>query len=386
MEDADQVLNAKVMWPPETGALPFQKHAPKPLSSSFTLSICSFNILADSYCSPRSHKNLPDADFVFDSKKRLGLLQDTLRRLSDTFDVLCLQEVDVFDDIVNPVMTELGYKGICVKREGDRLDGSAVFYRQSMWTCIESESVFFDDLASLERIQDTVMLNEAGKGSFNPNGSLFGIVRSLLRKNAAALVVLENNMSRQRIAVSSAHLYWNPGYEYVKLAQSKYLTDRIHALARRNSPNPIDNMMPVVLCGDFNAKPNSLVYEFLSLGVIDGRKVAPWRYFPDDLHEEERFVDNIDLCVNNDNDLRRKVEDLTFHEENKDGKRIIETTYSEESVLRWTNANDLPSRNGHWKRTNHSELEEKTSEKCSSDVKYLLDFSLTKLSRWLRML
>ena len=383
MEDVKETLTVK--WPPESGPLPLKKHAPKPLSSPFSLSICSFNILADSYCSPRSHRNLPDADFVFNSKKRLKLLQDTLRRFSETFDVICLQEVDVFDDVVNPVMVELGYKGICVKREGDRMDGCVIFYRHSVWTCIESESIFFDDLALLERVQDNVTFNEPGKGAFNPNGSLFGIVRSLIRKNAAALVILEHISNKQRVAVSSAHLYWNPGYEYVKLAQSKYLTDRIYAIAKRNSPNPIDDVMPVIICGDFNAKPGSFAYEFLSKGIIDGRKAAPWRYFPDDIYQDS-FASMTTLSIN-DSCLSQKVEELSIQEEKDNGTRISETTYSEETVLRWTNTSDLPSRNGQWKRSNTSEgsFLDSSSRKSSSDVKYLLDFSLNKLCRWLRI-
>ena len=326
-------------WPPEGDSpLPVNKIAPVPYSSPFSISICSFNILAQSYCSPRSHKNLPDASFVFDVNKRLALIRKSLKKLTASFDVLCLQEVDIFEDVLQSFMEELGYNGVCVRRgHGDsaQLDGCAIFYRRSVWTCAEFEEVHFDDLASLGSTSNSSDTFEDGKddkdrnSSYDMKGALYGIVRSLLRKNTAALMVLEHVETKQKVAVSSAHLYWNPDYEYVKVAQSKYLTDRIYSLAKRHSANPINMVIPVLICGDFNSMPNSFVYNFLSEGVIDGRQVAPWRYFSD--HD-----DDMDNC-----DVTAQFQDMIRNEEKKDYEHSDTIMKTKPLIPKWDRSNGL---------------------------------------------
>ena len=343
-------------WPPLEGALPMRKVAPVLSSSMFTLSICSFNVLAESYCSPRSHRNLPDADFVF-SPKRRELLKETLKRLSMSFDVLCLQEVDTFDEVVYPLMNGLGYDGYCVIREGKR-DGCAIFYKKSVWSCLASECVQFDDLASLATDGSTSYSDSNGH-----TNALFGFQRSFLRRNAAALIVIEHCASKQRVVISSAHLFWNPGYEYVKLAQIKYLVERIHRIARMNSYDPINHMIPVIMCGDFNSKPGSIVTDFIKNGVIDGRMIAPWRYFP-----EQPFSD---ICDDNDGIVAKKLLALDIRTKKTDDSIDVAT---------------LPSRGGEWKRKSlHDEKLQDSSSKSQTKVRYLLDFSLNKFCRWLRI-
>lgn len=343
---------------------------------------------------------------MFDSEKRLQLLKETLTRLTESYEVLCLQEVDLYDEVIYPTMKELGYEGFYARRSEGRPDGCAIFWNKS-WVKIDAEIVDFDDLASG---------GGGGRGNTaatttgaNNSSPLFGIVRSLLRKNAAALVVLEHAECKHRVALSSAHLFWNPGYEFVKLVQTKYLVDRVDAIARKHSPNPINALMPVVLCGDFNSKPGSFVHRFLSDGVIDARRVAPWRYFS----EETKTLDVDDIIGNSDiacsadnvasgidngdtpfNDNAASAENAVVKEFYRsvrigDAENDVEadTKVKESSSSSfWSSVNELPSRSGEWK---HRSAKNDTIDSLDDDglpkVKYLLDYTLNRLCRWLRI-
>jgi len=52
-------------------------------SSSLSVGIICWNVLADSYCSPRSHQHLPKVyqNHVFDNKKRRNHVRQILKRL-----------------------------------------------------------------------------------------------------------------------------------------------------------------------------------------------------------------------------------------------------------------------------------------------------------------
>jgi len=67
-------------------------------SSSSSLSLISWNVLADAYCSKRSHPHLPACfqRHVFDPQKRQARIRKVLQQFIHDMapDVICLQEVD----------------------------------------------------------------------------------------------------------------------------------------------------------------------------------------------------------------------------------------------------------------------------------------------------
>jgi mRNA deadenylase 3'-5' endonuclease subunit Ccr4/uncharacterized protein with PIN domain len=363
--------------------------------------VLSFNVLAEAYLTKRSHPGLPlqYGNVVFDPIQRQELLMQTLRQFashdshshddshSHEYDILCLQEVDLYDEIVERALVPSVW-GSCHSRIPNRSDRCCIFWRKSVYQLVEHQIVEFDDLARITQDQPVVPVvvqeqeqqthhdeettrihKKDDENNDNNNGvpvirvramppppeskqpkittksqgikgttrttrlshnkprnqkqthqkssksssfkskstpssvALSGMANSFLRRNAACLCVLEHIQSststQQKIAVCSAHLYWNPGYEYVKLAQSKYLVDAMHALATKystttntndtNTPNTTNDTtsftpitrttttIPVLVCGDFNSKPGSATHTFLSRGSYDARKVAPWR-------------------------------------------------------------------------------------------------------------
>ncbi len=430
-------------------------------------SIASFNVLAEAYLTPRSHTNLPptSARFVFDKPKRRKLLCQTLTKLAETFDILCLQELDhALRDIVVDCLSKRGFGYVIAPREGvnfyvsdetakkhetgsvkektkntkntSRSDGCATFYNRSKFKCIRYESVNFDDLAEESRPLLTDRINVEKKANSvdemcSKEGSalqieeksrkriqnrkkkkdpLSGIIASYRRRNTALLIELEARhqselLTAQNIIIANAHLYWHPGYEYVKLSQAHFLLHRVKQFVPTFTSSPlskgVERPMPaVVICGDMNSKPNSYVHEYFTKGFVDARKVAPWNFHFDEAEEQEEIAMQMKK-LSLKNHINSNCEDLD--------QEPVEIGYIDASAV------DLVD------KTNHTELNgctvdtmpsffDSTSLQKSTDIpaydnselvgvnssgycsdgsapmRYLLDITLNKFTRWLRIL
>ena len=347
------------------------------VSEEHTFSIVSWNILAESYCSPKSHICLPDAREVFDRSQRRRNVFEQLHRFCYSpleVDVLCLQEVDI------DVQTKLniwGYHGVetpTTKRgggTGGRIDACGIYVRSSRFEILETEQIALDDLASLqtedlERADETTSTSTgelkrrnapiessdslssqqtaiSEKTSTPPDGpddaenadesekppscvasytATAGLGRGFLRRNVGLLVRLRDAESKQTFVVANAHLYWNPGFEYVKLCQMHYILQR----AKRF----LNDEEPLVLAGDLNSRPRGAVHSYLTHGGIAAKhQVSPWYSFAEidaDLPELNKMV----------------LED--------------------------------------------QELDANARTKSEPKIRYLLDATLNKLCRWLRIL
>lgn len=426
-------------------------------SNRITFSIVSFNVLAESYLTPRSHKNLPDAaaNVVFDKQRRRKLLCDTLTKLAETFDILCLQELDdALQDLVFKCLSRLGYGYVYAPRGGVpisssdvdvssmgskesnnsgatqrmadgsnvRSDGCATFYDRSKWKCVNYQVVNFDDLAEEDRPLLNANTTENVTAPAKPAVSiastaepvskrkkgyhaLAGIIASYRRRNAALLMELEQLRLPQKtrnIIVANAHLYWHPGYEYVKLSQAHYLLHRVKQFSLASSltsTSKINNggeREPVVLvCGDMNSKPYSVVHKYFTTGGVDARAVAPWHFPYDGMEEEEELVTEMkslgidsDHVEDEDVDQDPVVVDIDDDEDQHD-------TCDEDDVRGLVDErNDLlPSVSV--EKSSSMNLPAYESDDAAfglSDssgvppVRYLLDINLNKFTRWLRIL
>ena len=294
--------------------------------------VVSWNILAEQYLTPRSHPNLPKeyADVVFNKETRRKLLIDTLQRfcspqsfddttIHDKWDVVALQELDLHQpaDPIIPALEAWGYT-VLKTTSDQRRDCCAIAFDASKFKMLQMEVVQFDDLATMripnsengvsndhddksvpqgdENGKKKITYNTIKPKKNNPSSSeLTGLVRSFLRRNCALITHLQSIQSNQSFIVTSAHLYWHPGYEYVKTCQTKYLLDRVYSMATKektSSNNSINNSdadnegIPTIICGDMNSKPGSIVHQLFARSSVDARTVAPWRYFWDEENEE----------------------------------------------------------------------------------------------------
>lgn len=197
-----------------------------------SIRLFTWNVLADCYAPVSTPPLLWEA--------RRGLIQESFERLSPGTDLCLLQEVDHFADFYKPMLSSLGLESCYLQRPG-RKDGLVVGYRADKLTLEDTEDVFFDDLAMTTR--------EGRPPKRDPvyERQNVGMICRFRFKNDPAKEFLATN----------CHLYWNPQRAEVKLAQARYLLERIQ---RSNQGKDL----PVVMSGDYNALPNSDVYHLIT--------------------------------------------------------------------------------------------------------------------------
>lgn len=113
--------------------------APVPPATGRSIRLVTYNILADQYASQDfskevlfKHVPLPWLEVHY--RKQLVLKQ----LLHCAADVLCLQEVDakVFDLYLEPLLEAAGFSGVYDSKAGQVTEGSAIFYRNSLFECL----------------------------------------------------------------------------------------------------------------------------------------------------------------------------------------------------------------------------------------------------------
>jgi len=431
--------------------------------------IVSWNILAEQYLTPRSHPNLPQeyADAVFHKETRRQLLIDTLKRfcsphsfnidtIHNKWDVLALQELDLHQptDPIIPALESWGYQ--VVKTSSDqRRDCCAIAFDAAKFRLVRMEVVQFDDLATMKEGDGanettgynnsndnvTSQTNNSGeqqgatkKITYNnikpkknkpASSELTGLVRSFLRRNCALIVHLESIQSKQSFIVTSAHLYWHPGYEYVKTCQAKYLLDRVHSMAiiessaSTASTTTTTERIPTIICGDMNSKPGSVVHQLFARPCVDARMVAPWRYFWDE-EDEEKYTEEeegcssafggerkdgqdeiaadamADLSINTASDSNSSVEGgyimeglppefMTCCTEIDSGDTTTSSAAEPSEDIK-SNYNDLKTALASRRLNTHVSPQDYQHSTPPSPVRYICDYTLNKFTRWLRIL
>ncbi|KAL7496456.1 hypothetical protein ACHAWT_008936 [Skeletonema menzelii] len=449
-------------WVEQICMIPTSNNASTPTSTSSTdqtskekFNVVSWNVLAEQYLTPRSHPNLPKeyADVVFHKETRRQLLIDTLERFcsphsfdNDTiynkWDVLALQELDLHQptDPIIPALESWGYQ--VVKTTSDqRRDCCAVVFDTSKFKLVRMEVVQFDDLATMKEgtgnnsndgntsqtnNNSGEQPNAAKKITFNnitPNknkpasSELTGLVRSFLRRNCALIVHLEAIQSKQSFVVTSAHLYWHPGYEYVKTCQAKYLLDRVHSMATSTMSAPASaavDRIPTIICGDMNSKPGSVVHQLFARSSVDARMVAPWRHFWDE-EDEEKYTEELsdgvggerkdgqdeiivdamaDLSINpaiNSKSMEggymmegMPLDFTIYCTEIDSGDTTIRSDVPREDIK--NNYKDLRTVLASRRLNTHVSPQDYQHSTSPIPVRYICDYTLNKFTRWLRIL
>ena len=134
----------------------------------------------------------------------------------------------------------LGYKGVYLKRTGDKLDGCATFYRNDKFTLVESVPVpYYKSHCNL-----------------------------LDRDNVGLVLKLRPHKrhcsEEDNICVANTHLLFNPRRGDIKLAQAMCLLAELNRVAKTQR----NGLCQVIVCGDFNSTPFSDLYKFLVQGYL----------------------------------------------------------------------------------------------------------------------
>ncbi|XP_065123472.1 protein angel homolog 1 isoform X2 [Paramisgurnus dabryanus] len=216
----------------------------------FEFSIMSYNILAQDLLEshPQLYKHCREEVLAWDH--RLLLILQELRIWEP--DIVCLQEVqeDHFLEQMYPVLTEMGYTCIYKRRTGNRTDGCAVCYYSERFTQLSVKLLEF----------------------YRPDCEL------LDRDNVGIVLLLQPITERLEalspVCVANTHLVFNPRRGDVKLAQLAIVLAEIDVMIE--SCKSQGKSCEVILCGDFNALPNTPLVKFITGGQLHYHGLPAW--------------------------------------------------------------------------------------------------------------
>lgn len=235
--------------------------------SHLPVSVVSWNCLADCY----SHTTTADKDsaqtiaswsFRFDLIKRALTCNDA--------DIVCLQEVDHFDDSFKPFLIANHYDFEYAQRPG-RQDGLLIAFKRQKFFRLKSLIVHHDDLA---RVNPSILRPLRKSALQRHNIALVVLLRVLPNPNVSSKYLqsdvlhhgfpLAEFWSGRSIAVCTTHLFWNPAFPDIKLTQAMYLLERLV-----NVRMPPFDMTPVatIVTGDFNSEPNTAPLSAMCTGA-----------------------------------------------------------------------------------------------------------------------
>eukprot|EP00850_Spirogloea_muscicola_P014439 SM000103S09531 [mRNA] locus=s103:412815:416468:- [translate_table: standard] len=209
------------------GLLPPQP-APQPPAEGLRLRVVQWNVLADGLAQDGDFVRAPPAALAWSHRapRLLALL------LHAAPDLACLQELNHFDDFFSPELARQGYAGLFLpkapspaERLGFPPDGCAVFFRTDR----------FD-------VCDEVRWRYTG-----PRGQL--------HSQGAVLCRLQERGTGRELVVATTNLKAKEGLAEARTRQEQ-AQELLQLLAERHGGRGL----PIVLCGDFNATPDSEVY------------------------------------------------------------------------------------------------------------------------------
>ncbi|XP_050375620.1 carbon catabolite repressor protein 4 homolog 6 isoform X2 [Argentina anserina] len=233
-------------------------------------SLVSYNILAQAYV----RSNFPHSPSAcLNWKARSQAILSVLKNLGADF--LCLQEVDEYESFYKRNMESSGYSSTYIQRRGKRHDGCGIFYKHNMAELVMEDFIDYNDL--VDSIQGRKVLGVDIKydeeASANKNGSNKNdrgdpndpCIR--LKRDCVGLIAAFKfkGPSQNVVILANTHIYWDPDWEDVKLAQAKYLISRLSQFKKLISDK--FGCTPLLLiAGDFNSTPGDKVYQYLISG------------------------------------------------------------------------------------------------------------------------
>ncbi|PWA52787.1 DNAse I-like superfamily protein [Artemisia annua] len=229
-------------------------------SDGIKFRVVSYNILAQAYVRSGDKGKFPHSPAAcLKEKTRAQVTLDVLKNLDA--DILCLQELDNYDNFYKEKVGQYDYSSIYVKRGGTKKDGCGIFYKHNNihinckfvimyyvypFVCLISilelvieEKIHYNDLAELildestcakpkEKALDSDMNGQgtSSKDHGDPNDPYVRLKRDCVGIMAAFKF---KEPYEHYVIVENSHIYWDPEWADVKLAHAKYLLSREHA-------------------------------------------------------------------------------------------------------------------------------------------------------------
>ncbi|XP_077234794.1 DNAse I-like superfamily protein [Tasmannia lanceolata] len=249
----------------------------KTISCGFRFRVVSYNILAQVYVKSSLFPHSPKPCLKW--KARSQAILTVLKSLEADF--FCLQELDEYDDFYKGNMEHHGYSSIYIQRSGQKRDGCGIFYKHNSAELMLKDEIDYNDLVQTVEAGTTLRENETNDALDMKNG-VSTPIEGLRQKNSPddrgnpndPLVRLKRDCvgimaafklkdpSDHLVIMVNTHIYWDPEWADVKLAQVKYLLMRLAQfkgiVSEKFSCTP-----SVIVAGDFNSTPGDKVYEYL---------------------------------------------------------------------------------------------------------------------------
>ncbi|OAY82814.1 Carbon catabolite repressor protein 4 [Ananas comosus] len=241
------------------------QHTEESSSDGFKFRLVSYNILAQVYVKSAYFPHSPSSCLKWKARSQAVLTE--LRNFSA--DILCIQELDEYESFYKKNMETLGYSSAYIQRTGEKRDGCGIFYKPSSAELILKEEIHYNDLVNSVDIAEkgnnstaetcTVLAEKKSNGGHgDPNDP-----RVRLKRNCVGLLTaFKLSDSYPPIVVANTHIYWDPDWIDVKLAQAKYLLSRLSQF-REHVSSKFSCIPPVIVAGDFNSTPGDEVYSYI---------------------------------------------------------------------------------------------------------------------------
>lgn len=246
--------------------------------------LLSYSVLADCDAQPQRFPYCAPSTLDWEARKKQLAAEILLRQP----DIVCLQNMDHFEDFFKPEMHKEGYASIFKQRTGNARDGVGVIWRVDRYRLVLEHKIEFNNLAfvnpnnpaSRRMLRDSVALVAVLEPITHDGGVAVSAIRPPRKRTRHG----DTNTSgvsgrdpfddtRQRLLVTSVALCNEPRFDDVRVMQTKMLLETLEKLVittkSKDSPN-----VPVLICGGFNAPPESPVYELLSKGVLSHQHSA----------------------------------------------------------------------------------------------------------------
>lgn len=154
-------------------------------------------------------------------------------------DIVCLQEVDHYFDMFQPILSSLGYQSsFCPKpwspcldvKNNNGPDGCALFFNHKRFQLISTTNLRLSAM--------------------------------MLKTNQVAIIAtLRCQATGRAFCVAVTHLKARSGWEVVRSAQGSDLLRNLRNVAQKvETDESADSDIPLIVCGDFNAEPTEDVY------------------------------------------------------------------------------------------------------------------------------
>ncbi|CAM6088164.1 unnamed protein product [Calypogeia fissa] len=212
--------------------------------------IASYNILADKNAFEHYNEmyyHIPN--WLMNWDRRRATLVEELGRFSP--DVMCLQEVDKYDDL-HREFQRMGYRGAYKGRTGGARDGCAMFWKPTRFSLLEETSIQFNELDLRDNVAQLCVFQTIAGTEEKDLTSESQDTNGGYKRGPGSIVIIGN-----------IHVLFNPKRGDVKLGQVRVLLESAHALSQKYGG------APVTIAGDFNSTPNSDLYKFLSTSELD---------------------------------------------------------------------------------------------------------------------